>query len=80
MAATAKETQPIGKIDQVHGPVVDIACEVFPPLHRGVVSRVDHETYTFEVHQKIRNPASNMALTLQNCKKHIFLFAEGITK
>jgi F-type H+-transporting ATPase subunit beta len=48
-----QEQQPIGTIDQVHGPVVDIACDVLPPLHQALVSRVNHETYTFEVHQHL---------------------------
>jgi F-type H+-transporting ATPase subunit beta len=33
--------------------VVDIACDVLPPLHQALVSRLDHETYTFEVHQHL---------------------------
>jgi F-type H+/Na+-transporting ATPase subunit beta len=37
----------------VHGPVVDIACPVLPPLHRALVAKLDHETYTFEVHQHL---------------------------
>ncbi|HTN43640.1 MAG TPA: F0F1 ATP synthase subunit beta [Nitrospiria bacterium] len=40
----------IGTIVEVHGPVVDIACEVLPPIHRALVASLDHEAYMFEVH------------------------------
>jgi F-type H+-transporting ATPase subunit beta len=53
MKAPAEKPLPIGTIAQVHGPVVDIACYVLPPLHQALVSRLDHETYTFEVHQHL---------------------------
>jgi len=43
----------VGTIARVHGPVVDIACEALPPLHRALYSRLDRETYTFEVHQHL---------------------------
>jgi F-type H+-transporting ATPase subunit beta len=43
----------IGLITQVHGPVVDIACSRLPPVHRALYANLDHETYTFEVHQHL---------------------------
>lgn len=43
----------VGTIARVHGPVVDIACDALPPLHRALFSRLDGETYTFEVHQHL---------------------------
>lgn len=43
----------VGTIARVHGPVVDIACEALPPLHRALFSRLDRETCTFEVHQHL---------------------------
>jgi F-type H+-transporting ATPase subunit beta len=43
----------VGTIAQVDGPVVDIACAVLPPLHQALVSKLDDETYTFEVHQHL---------------------------
>jgi F-type H+-transporting ATPase subunit beta len=43
----------IGTIAQVHGPVVDIACAVLPALHRALASKLDHQTYIFEVHQHL---------------------------
>jgi F-type H+/Na+-transporting ATPase subunit beta len=53
----------IGTIAQVHGPVVDVACSVLPPLHRALTTRLDHETYTFEVHQHL-DEAHIRAITL----------------
>ena len=53
MMVTAKDLPQIGTIAQVHGPVVDISCAVLPPLHRALLSRLDHETYTFEAHQHL---------------------------
>jgi YHS domain-containing protein len=43
----------IGTIVQIQGPVVDIACERLPPLHRALRAHGDRETYTFEVHQHL---------------------------
>jgi F-type H+-transporting ATPase subunit beta len=43
----------IGTIARVQGPVVDIACDTLPPLHRALFSALDHETYIFEVHQHL---------------------------
>ncbi len=44
---------PIGTIAEVHGPVVDIRCELLPPLHQALFACLDHETYTFEVHRHL---------------------------
>jgi len=46
MKALAENLLRIGTIGQVHGPVVDIACTVLPPLHQALVSKLDHDTYT----------------------------------
>jgi len=43
----------IGTIAEVHGPVVDVACEYLPPLHQALFSSIDSETYMFEVHQHL---------------------------
>ncbi len=43
----------VGIIAEVHRPVVDIACAVLPPLHQALVSKLDDQTYTFEVHQHL---------------------------
>jgi F-type H+-transporting ATPase subunit beta len=40
----------IGTIAEVHGPVVDIACDVLPPIHQALVAFLDQEPYMFEVH------------------------------
>jgi F-type H+-transporting ATPase subunit beta len=63
MNAKAQDLASIGTIAQVHGPVVDIDCAVLPPLHQALVSRLDHETYTFEVHQHV-NERHVRAITL----------------
>ena len=43
----------VGTIAEVHGPVVELSCEVLPPLHQALFTSIDHETYTFEVHQHL---------------------------
>ena len=43
----------IGTIAQVHGPVVDVACEYLPPLHQTLFARIDHDVYRFEAHQHL---------------------------
>jgi F-type H+/Na+-transporting ATPase subunit beta len=52
-ASPARDLAQIGTIAQVHGPVVDIACSLLPPLHRALITKLDHEIYTFEVHQHL---------------------------
>ena len=50
LAATAKTTAPtIGRVVEVHGPVVDIACETLPPLHRALTVTLDGENAVLEV-------------------------------
>ena len=49
----ASDKVPIGTIAAVHGPVVDIACDHLPPLHRALCSALDSERYTFEVYQHL---------------------------
>jgi len=61
--AVDQELRQIGTIAQVHGPVVDVACSVLPPLHQALITRLDHETYTFEVHQHL-DEAHVRAITL----------------
>ncbi|NGZ10192.1 MAG: F0F1 ATP synthase subunit beta [Nitrospira sp. LK70] len=43
----------IGTIAAVHGPVVDIACDHLPPLHRALYSALNNERYIFEVYQHL---------------------------
>jgi len=61
--AVDRELIQIGTIAQVHGPVVDVACSALPPLHQALITRMDHETYTFEVHQHL-DEAHVRAITL----------------
>lgn len=44
---------PLGVIEEVHGPVIDILCERLPPLHQAVFVCLDGERYTFEVHRHL---------------------------
>jgi len=54
-AANSDKTDlsPVGAITAVHGPVVEVACDILPPLHRALCTRLDGETYLFEVHQHL---------------------------
>jgi F-type H+-transporting ATPase subunit beta len=45
--------EPIGIIEDVHGPVALISCEQLPPLRRALSAELDHERYLFEVHQHL---------------------------
>ena len=63
MKTATESLKQIGIIEQVDGPVVDIACTLLPPLHQALVSKLDHETYTFEVHQHL-DQAHARAITL----------------
>lgn len=44
---------PVGLITEVHGPVVVIRCDTLPPLRQALYTRLDHESYLFEVHQHL---------------------------
>jgi F-type H+-transporting ATPase subunit beta len=44
---------PIGIIEEVHGPVVDIACKRLPPLRHALFATFDHEYFIFEVHRHL---------------------------
>ena len=44
---------PIGTIANVHGPVVEIACDRLPSLRQALCSHINNETYLFEVHQHL---------------------------
>ena len=44
---------PIGTIEEVHGPVVDITCNRLPPLHQALFAASDHERFIFEVHRHL---------------------------
>jgi F-type H+-transporting ATPase subunit beta len=53
MRVSSENLMQVGTIAEIHGPVVDIACMVLPPLHQALVGTFDHQTYTFEVHQHL---------------------------
>ena len=53
LAEETKDQTPIGVITDIHGPVVVIACEQLPQLHRALRTDINHESYLFEVHQHL---------------------------
>ena len=61
----AAKQKPIGVITEIHGPVVVIACETLPPLRQALCTKLDQETYLFEVHQHI-NAHRLRAVTLHH--------------
>lgn len=44
---------PLGVIEEVHGPVIDILCSRLPPLHRALYVCKEGERYTFEVYRHL---------------------------
>lgn len=52
-AEETTDQTPIGVITDIHGPVVVIACEQLPQLHRALRTHINHESYLFEVHQHL---------------------------
>jgi F-type H+-transporting ATPase subunit beta len=49
----APEAPPLGAIEEVHGPVIDIFCSRLPPLHRALYVCLGEERYTFEVYSHL---------------------------
>lgn len=49
MVAVKPASAPIGRVAEVHGPVVDIACETLPPLHRVLQVSTDGANVLLEV-------------------------------
>ena len=47
--AAIETAQPIGRVAEVHGPVVDVACTTLPPLHRMLQVAIDGTTAVLEV-------------------------------
>lgn len=43
----------IGRIAEVHGPVIDVVCDRLPPLHQALYASIDHEAYVFETLQHL---------------------------
>ena len=52
-ACPAPHAPPLGVIEEVHGPVIDILCNRLPPLHQALYVCLDGERYTFEVHRHL---------------------------
>jgi F-type H+-transporting ATPase subunit beta len=52
-ACPLPDALPIGVIEEVHGPVLDILCTQLPPLHRALHVYLDNERYPFEVHRHL---------------------------
>ena len=49
IASKDKPAPAIGHVVEIHGPVVDIACEKLPPLHRALTVSIDSENAVLEV-------------------------------
>ena len=52
-ACAPPDAPPLGVIEEVHGPVIDILCSRLPPLHQALYVCVDKDRYTFEVHRHL---------------------------
>lgn len=52
-ACPAPEEPPLGVIEEVHGPVIDILCSRLPTLHRALYVCVGEERCTFEVYRHL---------------------------
>ncbi|MGD2056609.1 MAG: F0F1 ATP synthase subunit beta, partial [Gammaproteobacteria bacterium] len=52
-ATSTEQSDPIGTITEVHGPVVVIACDRLPGLHRALYTDLHGEPCLFEVHQHL---------------------------
>jgi F-type H+-transporting ATPase subunit beta len=50
---SVRQSNPIGAITEIQGPVVVIRCERLPPLYQALCAAIDGETCVFEVHQHI---------------------------
>jgi F-type H+/Na+-transporting ATPase subunit beta len=49
LVAVEPSAAAIGRVAEVHGPVVDIACETLPPLHRALRVTTGDESAVLEV-------------------------------
>ena len=52
-SAPAPDGLPLGVIEEVQGPVIDVLCTRLPPLYRSIYVRLNGEQYTFEVHRHL---------------------------
>ncbi|MCB1935165.1 MAG: F0F1 ATP synthase subunit beta [Nitrosomonas sp.] len=51
--AIETSNDPIGFIEEIHGPVVDVVCDRLPPLHQALFCTCDHQYYLFEVYRHL---------------------------
>jgi len=49
----ATDAEPLGVIEEVHGPVIDILCKRLPPLHQALYVKREEEHYILEVHRHL---------------------------
>jgi F-type H+-transporting ATPase subunit beta len=53
VAGTPPPGERVGTIDEIRGPVVDIACTRLPPLREALLATVGNDVFIFEVHQHL---------------------------
>ena len=53
LSCPVPDALPLGVIEEVQGPVIDILCSRLPPLNRALFVCLDGERYTFEVHRHL---------------------------
>lgn len=46
-------SDPIGFIEEIHGPVMDVVCDRLPPLHQALFCTCDRQYYLFEVYRHL---------------------------
>jgi F-type H+-transporting ATPase subunit beta len=51
--AIKTSSDPIGFIEEIHGPVIDVACDRLPPLHQALFCICDRQYYLFEVYRHL---------------------------
>ena len=44
---------PLGVIEEIHGPVIDVRCDRLPPLHQALFVCIDGERCVLEVHRHL---------------------------
>ncbi|MBK8992726.1 MAG: F0F1 ATP synthase subunit beta [Gammaproteobacteria bacterium] len=71
--------EPLGVIEEVHGPVIDILCTRLPPLHQALYVCVDGECYRLEVHRHLdESRARAVALHgTSGLRRHLPVFDSG---
>ena len=71
--------EPLGVIEEVHGPVIDILCTRLPPLHQALYVRADGDHYPLEVHRHLdESRARAVALHgTSGLRRHLPVFDSG---